>query len=294
MGDGFTFIFTNIFALVPLFLVMLLGIPHGAADGLIALRARLVTSRTQAMLFGIGYLALCGLVIGCWQVAPVLSLAGFLFISAVHFGLGDSVGDFSRPQRFVRVIAHGGSVVLLIPLFHAVPAIEVFTLLSGTDARIFLIVMNFVLPLWLAAFALLVWDDMPGGGREVMLLSAMIAMYFVLPPLWGFAVYFCAVHSRRHFAALARLYQQSENSEKLPAMRHFFWQIFAFSAVVVMAMLVVAVQLQGTFEGRFEGRFEGALTASVFIGLAALTVPHMLLVDGLRFKKGFWQAAQAA
>ena len=86
----------------------------------------------------------------------------------------------------------------------------------------------------------------------------------ILPPLWGFAFYFCCVHSVRHFFNL---------SKKLQIIGKF--DIFALLLTVTVTLILIMV---ATF--LLEGKeFENDLVKITFIGLAALTVPHMLLVD---------------
>lgn len=41
------------------------------------------------------YLAMMALVVLCWYVAPSFSLAAFLMLSVVHWGLGDAEADLT-------------------------------------------------------------------------------------------------------------------------------------------------------------------------------------------------------
>ena len=91
----------------------------------------------------------------------------------------------------------------------------------------------------------------------------------VLPPLMYFAVYFCALHSIRHFTATMRVVPNGRR---------------ALSVAVVLSVIVTLAALLATFQG-----MTGTSVATtdqgirvIFIGLAALTVPHMILVDRFR------------
>ena len=89
-------------------------------------------------------------------------------------------------------------------------------------------------------------------------------MLALLPPLWGFAVYFCAIHSVRHLRAVVRALS--------PLGSRVWWQVAAFSAVSIAAVLT-AVPWLATVD------LDSGLIRATFIGLAALTVPHVLLID---------------
>ncbi|MGB1911546.1 MAG: Brp/Blh family beta-carotene 15,15'-dioxygenase, partial [Candidatus Puniceispirillaceae bacterium] len=92
----------------------------------------------------------------------------------------------------------------------------------------------------------------------------------VLPPLAGFAVYFCLVHSRRHFLSI------------FSAMR----TILPVQIIVRTALgLTVATWLMAGagywIQTQYAVAIDEAVLRTVFILLAALTLPHMILVDGL-------------
>ena len=86
-----------------------------------------------------------------------------------------------------------------------------------------------------------------------------------------FAVYFCALHSVRHFTATLRA---------VPDGRRAMGLAVALSVAVTLVaagILRYGAPLQAVDT-------TGQILRIVFIGLAALTVPHMILVD--RFERG--------
>jgi Brp/Blh family beta-carotene 15,15'-monooxygenase len=86
-----------------------------------------------------------------------------------------------------------------------------------------------------------------------------------LPPLISFAVYFCLCHSRNH---LLRVWF-SINKER--ERRRSFIEAMVYSVLAWASVLVFLFIVPNTLTT--------ALVQITFIGLAALTVPHMLLVD---------------
>ena len=70
--------------LLPVGLILLFGMPHGAADGAIALS--LYRDRARIMLFIAGYVLLALAVIVLWAFAPSLFLGGFLYCPPIISG----------------------------------------------------------------------------------------------------------------------------------------------------------------------------------------------------------------
>ena len=88
------------------------------------------------------------------------------------------------------------------------------------------------------------------------------------PPLFGFTVFFCVMHSARH-AVRTRAYAAD--------MRWADMLKKAMAPMVVCALAGVA--LWPTVMGL---TFETAVVRMVFVALAALTVPHMVLIERVR------------
>ena len=105
-----------------------------------------------------------------------------------------------------------------------------------------------------------------GGLAELVILGAIFAF---TPPLVGFAIYFCLVHAPRHVRAI--LASVSSGVSR----RLILSQVVLFSVASWVAGGLAFWLLLGAETA------EAALMRVVFIGLAALTVPHMILVDGL-------------
>lgn len=95
--------------------LVVIGLPHGAAD-LAVLRRQ----RSAASAYGLFALSLLGIaaVLACLLVAPVATMAGFLVISIWHFGHAEMITASSSPSPAARVggaVARGG-LVLGLPL----------------------------------------------------------------------------------------------------------------------------------------------------------------------------------
>jgi Brp/Blh family beta-carotene 15,15'-monooxygenase len=86
-----------------------------------------------------------------------------------------------------------------------------------------------------------------------------------LSPLLSFAVYFCVWHSRSH---IARIWFSIRGTKER---RRSLIEAMVYSVIAWASALVLLLVFQDTLTD--------ALIPITFIGLAALTVPHMLLVD---------------
>ena len=102
-------------------------------------------------------------------------------------------------------------------------------------------------------------------GLEVV---AVGALSLFAPPLIAFTVFFCAMHSARHILRTT-----------IYAGRSSVLYLLAASAAPMIAVIIAAV-----FAWRFLGNtpVDARIIQIVFVGLAALTVPHMALVEQVR------------
>ena len=76
--------------LMALLAVVVIGLPHGALDGAVAMHLGFTHKLLHFLRFLGLYVIVAATVVGAWLVAPVLTLIGFLVISIFHFGSGDA------------------------------------------------------------------------------------------------------------------------------------------------------------------------------------------------------------
>lgn len=242
-------------------LVAVLGLPHGALDMPIADALWPLTGWRRKLLFTATYLGLSGAVIAVWMLAPGAALAIFLVYSALHFS-----GDWARAGSALRW--SGGCATIGAPaLLHHAEVAALFAVLAPQEAAA--VVADAAALIGLLAFAGFVLSSLlaPSEGRTAASEQAILwVTAAALPPLMYFVVYFCALHSVRHFTATMRV---------IPDGRRAMAVAVALSvAVTLVALLVLQfgapVQAADT---------TGQIIRIVFIGLAALTVPHMILID---------------
>ena len=240
-------------------LIALFGLPHGALDPVVAHRHGLITNIASGIRFTLAYLLLAAAVVAVWIRFPLFALGAFLLISAVHFGR-----DWQRKTGFGG-LGYGAAILGLPGLAHPVEVTRIFSLLLFDAAPA--AALSLLQGLGILGLLLLCLDY----GRlnrvllaELLLLAAAAAL---LPPLWYFVLYFCALHSPRHLR---------DEFRRLSGQQRFYAGLTML--VTTLAALLIAaasgVHLQPFYES-----VNVMLYPLGFIGLAALTVPHMCLLE---------------
>ena len=264
-----SFIAADALNLVALFGVVFIGLPHGAMDGALAMHFGWTNRPTATVLFLLWYLGLAGVVVVLWAFAPVLTFMAFLAISIVHFGRGDSSSTVAG-QTFIESLARGGVVIGGISQLHRENVNTIFQTLVGQETSLIWLFLNGVVVLAAACVVVaLLFKDTASRRLFVMELGTLWLMFLVAPPLLGFALYFCFVHAVRHASSMTALMQSTVSRFSIAK------TTVVFSLLTWGVGLVVLVQQTATMD------MEPALLRVVFIGLAALTVPHMVMVDGV-------------
>lgn len=255
--------------------VAVLGLPHGAVDHL---QGRdLLAARTGAAwpaLFAGLYVGAAALVILAWYLAPPALLIAFLALATVHFGAEDVEQDRLLPTRAGRLIEGllRGAIPIAGPvLFHPSSTGQLFSLLTpGTSLEtIFGVLRTAALPatvLLSGASLLMIWAAWRNRGLLAAELGALLLLVAVLPPLLAFAGYFCFWHSPRHsLSVIARL----APTDFRGGLRRFLASAIALTSVTIALAALAWILLDG-------GNQSAAASVQViFVGLAALTVPHV-------------------
>ncbi len=247
-------------------LIIILGVPHGALDTLFARELYGVNSVTSWIKFSVIYLVMAGLVVGLWYLAPLLFLIGFIGISIAHFS-GDPDGETGW---FIRLI-YGGAIIFIPVLKHPREIADVFSLLVGDSSSQALMpwMSGLALPWLLALAGVVLYLIIKKSPLSYELLSLGLIAYFV-SPLISFTIFFCGMHSARHIIRTAAFAKYSQPVLLLGAM------LLPMIGVLVMSVASWFLLKNQTLDGR--------VVQIVFVGLAALTVPHMALVEQVRLK----------
>jgi len=245
-------------------LILVLGVPHGALDTIFAKQLYGIGTLTGWLQFALLYVLLAALVVGLWLWQPGLFLLGFLVISAVHFS-GDPLPPTPWPSRML----YGGSVILLPTLWHAPEIARLFGLLVGdlTAAPLMPWLRLLAWP-WLVGLTCASLWQIRKDICTSLEMAAVGALALTAPPLVAFVVFFCGMHSARH---ILRTMSFSGRSS---------WSYVLGAALLPMIGVGLGSGLAWGF--LHDTAIDARVIQVVFVGLAALTVPHMVLVERVR------------
>ena len=258
--------------------VALIGLPHGAYDFEVA--RRLLSrplGRWWWALFGIAYIALALLGLGLWALLPAAGLILLLIGGAAHWGVDDlEVEPLPRLQVAWLAISRGAVPVAAPMAFHAAASAEIFSNLLGRSA-ISADSVRTAGVAWLIAgspgiVASAVWASAAEGRARIRALAeplVLLAWFASAPPILAFTIYFCLWHSVRHSLRSALSAQPGEGVSKALAAyaRAVLWPTALTCLLAGMAAVIWLSDLDMT----------EASWHLIFVGLFALTIPHVLL-----------------
>ncbi|HHP7233775.1 MAG TPA: Brp/Blh family beta-carotene 15,15'-dioxygenase [Desulfobacterales bacterium] len=263
-----------------LVLAAFFGIPHGALDYVLAeplLRPRY--GRKWGVGFIAAYLAGMAVIVALWWAFPTASLTAFLILTLVHFGSGDALSTpkLSRWLRWSEMLARGGVVLTFPAIFSRQEVLQLFAyMVPETGALALVAVLAALAPV--AALALVCClsgsllaykvEKNPLELARGLELLALAALFVLLPALLAFAVYFNFLHSIRHL-------HRAAGDRHPSALSASFAMIKAALPITVLTLVLGAAAYLLLSGVRFD---VPGLVRVTFIGIAAMTYPHALVV----------------
>ena len=262
-------------------IALAIGIPHGALDHLVTLPK---AQPKKMALFIVIYVALA--------VVAVIGILNFnvfgfiivLFMSAIHFGIGDAafiseIDKRTKPEKKLNrwfYIPAAGFTPVFIPLVNSAstdalasvnPALINWH--QGFDSEILVIVTAFVL---ISITLMLIGKRY----REGLDLTLLLLLAHLAPPLIAFAVYFGCWHAMRHTARLTLSLPRSIENIAQGMLRKAFSNAVIPGLPALIGTFVVAGLL--ALSGR---EFTDDFFWMALVVVWALTVPHMVVTAKL-------------
>ncbi len=273
------FQFLNISPVICLLLILSIGISHGALDNQKGKKLTQLYNIKNSYFFYLLYSVIVIGIITFWLLFPTISLIIFLIIASYHFGKEDT--EFLIRNRNVsNLILYflKGSLIIIAPLmFHFTETINIFKLLLIQDENFYLF-LNFIESNQILSFALLtsLFVNTYYFINNFKILNILIffdffsvvILNYFLTPLIAFTVYFCFLHSFRHSISLIN--ELNENNFKNGA------YVFVKKAMPLTLLTAVFYVLSLYFLSNYY-QLNDAILKVIFIGLASLTFPHILL-----------------
>ncbi len=240
-------------------LIALMGLPHGALDPFVAYRSGLIKDLLSALRFVLLYLGVMLIIIASWLLLPKLTLIAFLLLSGFHFG---------RDWRGIidwNGFGYGALIVGLPALMQADQVTQIFSfLLFGAAATLPVGALQIVG----AVGAILLLSNLRRINlRQRVEIMTLVTASFLLSPLWYFVSYFCLLHSPRHLM---------DEISKIPLQqRKKVYFVVVVTTLITLGMFAItALALWNKIPD-----INAFIYQLLFIGMAALTVPHMFLLE---------------
>ena len=252
--------------IVCFFLIATIGVSHGALDNFKGTKLLKILKIKNKLLFYFFYIFVSWVVISSWLIFPLLTLAIFLIVAAYHFGREDTVfGKINKFKLLNLLLFLKGSLIILAPLyFHHYETIQIFEILGVklTQYNISLIIVLMSLSLISNFFI-----------NKNVLLSLLDSFTVIIlninfEPLLAFTVYFCFLHSIRHSLSLI---QDINNTNLKKGLISFLKKALPLTIITAFGFLIAVFLLNEYY------LLDSAILKVVFIGLASLTFPHILL-----------------
>lgn len=259
---------------------LLLGLPHGAVDHLVAARL----ARRPWPVVALAYAAVAAVSWVLLATAGPVALVAVLLLSVVHFGLGELevVREVSgwRPGPVVSVaVALAGAGALLLPLARAGPLlVDVGTAVSPGLGPLLgePVVRAALAATWVAAAALATTAALRAGQRQVAADVLVLGLLgAVVPPLAAFALWFGGWHGLRH---CARLLLDDQRCASWVAAGDPARAVRVLAGRAAWPTLAATAVLAALLAGSVRAADPSRALATTLLLLLALTVPHMLVV----------------
>ena len=275
-GSSVEFSNELIIPFVCLFLILSVGISHGAMDNYKANKILKIYKINNKIIFYLIYTLISLVVIIFWFFFASLTLLVFLLLASYHFGREDTsflnVGNSNFDQLFYLT---KGSLIIFAPLFfHIDETLKIFEVLLINDKVLFFIqdqhwIINVCLGLGALGYLYFIFKNR-FKDFEILLLDilSILILNFVFSPLIAFTIYFCFLHSIRHIISIS--YELNQNSFSNGA-KMFIKKALPLTILTALLYLLSVVYLSNSYG------LNDVIIQVIFIGLASLTFPHILL-----------------
>ena len=275
----FKFYNLSISPLICLLLILTIGVSHGSLDYVKGKKLFNILNIKKISIFYFSYILIAISVIVLWIIIPFVSLIIFLFVASYHFGKEDTQFLVSENSYFNQLLLFfKGWLIILAPMFfHFNETIAIFKFLFVNNEIFYstleFIEINKILPIGIILSTLssvclfLKKFEIKKFVIFLDFFSILILNYY-LSPLVAFTLYFCFLHSIRHSITL--IYEIDKNNLK-NGLKVFSKKALPLTVLTAIFFLITLYLLNNHYD------FNSSILKIIFIGLASLTFPHILL-----------------
>ena len=286
------FLFCNIFSIITfkityfiisplicLFLILSIGVSHGALDILKGKKLFQIFGISNFFIFYFLYILISLIVIVLWIIVPTISLMIFLILASHHFGKEDTQFLMSENSYLNQLLFFlKGSLIVFAPMyFHFDETISIFKSLL-IDNEAFFKSLNLI-----ETNKILFYGFIISTLSSILLFTknfelkkftiffdyfSILIINYYFSPLVAFTLYFCFLHSVRHSISLI---SELDKNSIANGLKIFIKKALPLTILTATFCFLGLYLLNNTYN------FDSSILKIIFIGLASLTFPHILL-----------------
>lgn len=267
-----------------IFLMLILGIPHGAADHLVFFanhEDNKKTSKNWLQFYSLYLGTMLGYALA-WWLMPMFCFVIFLIFSAYHFGQSQLYYLATKENTFLKSILYFCWGMGLLSGLLAIHHTQTFAILQDTPfVSLIQLLFNWIFPLqllfWTITFTLLL--GMYGKGnirlmdilQEAVLLMLLFLLFIQTTLLWSFAMYFALWHSLQTITQEIKVFRQS--IQPTYSWKNYILDVLPFSLI---SFVGIGLILTALYFYEFQ---QANLLFIFFVLISILTAPHALLME---------------
>jgi Brp/Blh family beta-carotene 15,15'-monooxygenase len=269
----------SISPLICLFLILVIGVSHGSLDHIKGKRLLKIFDIKNVLFFYVSYILLAIFIIIAWVLLPAISLLLFLVVASYHFGKEDTQFLTTNNNLINQLLFFfKGSLIILAPMFfHFDETVTIYKFLLVEDEAFYTILdyieTNKILLIGIVLSTLssvLLFIKEFEIKKFVIFLDyfSIIILNYYLPPLVAFTLYFCFLHSLRHTITLIF---EIDNFDFNNGLIKFLKKALPLTILTAIFCVISLFFLNNIYD------LNSSILKVIFIGLASLTFPHILL-----------------
>ena len=277
--SAFEYLRNNNFLIICLFLILSIGISHGSLDNLKGKKILKIFELDNIYIFYLSYISIALIVIILWIIMPAISLTVFLIVASFHFGKEDTQVFVAKNSYYHQLLFFlKGLLIILAPMyFHFDETISIFKLLLVDNENFYetlnFIEMNKILLLGIILSTLsniLLFVEKFELKKFTIFLDyfSILIINYYFSPLVAFTIYFCFLHSVRHGITL--IFELDQNN-LMNGLKIFIKKAIPLTILTAIFCLIGLYLLQNIYD------LNSSILKTIFISLASLTFPHILL-----------------
>ena len=258
---------------------MVIGVSHGSLGHIKGKRLLKIFDIKNVFFFYVSYILLAIFIIIAWVLLPAISLLLFLVVASYHFGKEDTQFLITNANSINPLLYFfKGSLIILSPMFfHFDETVTIYKFLLVEDETFYTILYYIeTYKILLIVFVLSTLSSVLLFIKEfeikkfVIFLDyfSIIILNYYLSPLVAFTLYFCFLHSLRHSISLIF---EIDTSNFNNGLIKFLKKALPLTILTAIFCIISLFFLNNIYD------LNSSILKAIFIGLASLTFPHILL-----------------